>query len=128
MVVPPRERGGCCDVEPFVEAIRAFLGVDRMPKLDTILSTVLFTDIVDSTARQASLGDRAWKDLVLAHHGLVRDALTRWRGVENDTAGDGFYATFDGPARAIRCARRWRSASVRSGSRSAPAYTPASAR
>jgi class 3 adenylate cyclase len=73
--------------------------------LNTILSTVLFTDIVNSTATQASLGDRGWKDLVLAHHGMVRDALARWRGVENDTAGDGFYATFDGPARAIRCAQ-----------------------
>ena len=58
----------------------------------------------DSTAKQASLGDRAWKELVLGHHIVVRDALTRWRGVENDTAGDGFFATFDGPARAIRCA------------------------
>jgi class 3 adenylate cyclase len=46
-----------------------------------------------------------WKDLVLEHHAVVRDALERWRGVENDTAGDGFYATFDGPARAIRCAQ-----------------------
>ena len=101
--LPGSEADG--STEPFVEAIRAFLGVDRMPNLDTILSTVLFTDIVDSTAKQAALGDRAWKDLVLAHHGLVRDALTRWRGVENDTAGDGFYATFDGPARAVRCAQ-----------------------
>jgi class 3 adenylate cyclase len=66
---------------------------------------VLFTDIVDSTQEQARLGDRAWKELVLAHHEIVRDALVRWRGVENDTAGDGFYATFEGPARAIRCAQ-----------------------
>jgi class 3 adenylate cyclase len=65
---------------------------------------VLFTDIVGSTERQAELGDRAWKELVLAHHSVVRDALARWRGIENDTAGDGFYATFDGPARAVRCA------------------------
>jgi class 3 adenylate cyclase len=68
------------------------------------LSTVLFTDIVGSTKRQAAVGDHAWKDVVLAHHTMVRDALSRWRGVENDTAGDGFYATFDGPARAVRCA------------------------
>jgi class 3 adenylate cyclase len=60
---------------------------------------------VDSTERQAALGDRDWKELVGRHHALVRDALERWRGVENDTAGDGFYATFDGPARAIRCAQ-----------------------
>ena len=67
---------------------------------------MLFTDIVDSTKIQAERGDRAWKELVLRHHAVVREALARWRGIENDTAGDGFYATFDGPARAIRCARR----------------------
>ena len=66
---------------------------------------MLFTDIVGSTEKQAQLGDHAWKELVLRHHAVVRGALGRWRGVENDTAGDGFYATFDGPARAIRCAQ-----------------------
>jgi class 3 adenylate cyclase len=71
---------------------------------ERILATVLFTDIVGSTERQASLGDRAWKELVERHHAIVRAALGRSRGTENDTAGDGFYATFDGPARAIRCA------------------------
>lgn len=87
------------------DAIRRFIGVAPAPtQLDTILSTILFTDIVGSTEKQASLGDRGWKDLVEQHHVMVRDALGRWRGVENDTAGDGFYATFDGPARAIRCA------------------------
>ncbi len=86
------------------DAVREFLGVKRaLPVPDTVLSTVLFTDIVDSTTKQAALGDRQWKDLVLRHHALVREALERYRGVENDTAGDGFYATFDGPARAIRC-------------------------
>jgi class 3 adenylate cyclase len=91
---------------PIVDALRRFLGVERpAPELDTILSTVMFTDIVGSTEKQAELGDRAWKDLVLGHHAIVRDALGRWRGVENDTAGDGFYATFDGPARAVRCAQ-----------------------
>ncbi|HEX3326407.1 MAG TPA: adenylate/guanylate cyclase domain-containing protein, partial [Actinomycetota bacterium] len=69
-----------------------------------VLSTVLFTDIVESTEKQASLGDYAWKGLIERHHALVREELNRWHGVENDTAGDGFYATFDGPARAIRCA------------------------
>ena len=68
------------------------------------MSTVLFTDIVGSTEMQASLGDRSWRELVERHHAIVRAALGRWRGVENDTAGDGFYATFDGPARAISCA------------------------
>jgi class 3 adenylate cyclase len=90
---------------PVTDAIRDFLGVAPAPTgLDTILSTVLFTDIVGSTERQAALGDRGWKQLVDRHHATIRTALERWRGTENDTAGDGFYATFDGPARAIRCA------------------------
>ena len=88
-----------------LEAVRRFVGVQpARAGLDSVLATVLFTDIVDSTQRQAALGDHAWKDLVERHHALVRSALAQWRGVENDTAGDGFYATFDGPARAIRCA------------------------
>ena len=103
VVLPGNEVDG--DVRPLLEAIRGFLGQDRPPELDTILSTVLFTDIVGSTERQASLGDHSWKELVLEHHAVVRDALERWHGVENDTAGDGFYATFDGPARAVRCAQ-----------------------
>jgi class 3 adenylate cyclase len=90
---------------PVTDAIRDFLGVAPAPTgLDTILSTVLFTDIIGSTERQAALGDRGWKQLVERHHATIRTALERWRGTENDTAGDGFYATFDGPARAIRCA------------------------
>jgi class 3 adenylate cyclase/pimeloyl-ACP methyl ester carboxylesterase len=102
VVMPGGEEDG--DFTSFVDAIRSFLGIDRVPDLDTVLSTVLFTDIVGSTQRQAALGDRSWRDLVLSHHAVVREGLKRWRGVENDTAGDGFYATFDGPARAIRCA------------------------
>lgn len=70
--------------------------------LDTL--SVLFTDIVGSTDQQARLGDSAWKQIIEQHHERVRDALSAWRGVENDTAGDGFFATFDGPARAIHCA------------------------
>jgi class 3 adenylate cyclase len=70
-----------------------------------VLATVLFTDIVGSTDRQAELGDRAWKELVERHHAIVRDLLIRYRGEEQDTAGDGFYVRFDGPARAIRCAQ-----------------------
>jgi class 3 adenylate cyclase/pimeloyl-ACP methyl ester carboxylesterase len=72
---------------------------------DTVLATVLFTDIVGSTRRAAELGDRAWRDLLQHHHALVRRELSRFRGEERDTAGDGFFATFDGPARAIRCAQ-----------------------
>jgi class 3 adenylate cyclase len=70
----------------------------------TVLGTVLFTDIVGSTERQAAAGDHVWAEVIRRHHTIVREALGRWQGVENDTAGDGFYATFDGPARAIRCA------------------------
>jgi class 3 adenylate cyclase len=65
---------------------------------------VLFSDIVGATERAASIGDRAWRDLLERHHELVRRHLTRFRGREVDTAGDGFFASFDGPARAIRCA------------------------
>ncbi len=93
------------EADALVDEIEEFLtGTRPAPESDSVLSTVLFTDIVGSTARQAAMGDHAWKSVVLAHHAIVRTALDRWRGVENDTAGDGFYATFDGPARAIRCA------------------------
>jgi class 3 adenylate cyclase len=71
---------------------------------DRILATVLFTDIVGSSEKAASLGDSAWRELLERHHELVRRQLARFRGVEVDTAGDGFFASFDGPARAIRCA------------------------
>ena len=70
-----------------------------------MLATVLFTDIVESTAKAVELGDRRWRELLERHHMLVRRELLRFRGREIDTAGDGFLATFDGPARAIRCAR-----------------------
>jgi class 3 adenylate cyclase len=72
---------------------------------DKVLATILFTDIVDSTKRLAELGDRGWKDLLERHHAIVRDLLTEHRGEEQDTAGDGFYVRFDGPARGIRCAQ-----------------------
>jgi class 3 adenylate cyclase len=71
---------------------------------DRVLATVLFTDIVGSSEKAASLGDRAWRELLERHHAVVRRQLARFRGVEIDTAGDGFFASFDGPARAIRCA------------------------
>ena len=64
----------------------------------------MFTDIVGSTERSAALGDHGWREVLERHHGLVRRELARFRGEEKDTAGDGFFATFDGPARAIRCA------------------------
>jgi pimeloyl-ACP methyl ester carboxylesterase len=71
---------------------------------DRLLSTVLFTDIVGASERAASLGDSAWRNLLERHHDVVRRELVRFRGREVDTAGDGFFASFDGPARAIRCA------------------------
>ena len=75
------------------------------PEPEKVLATVLFSDIVGSTARAAELGDARWRELLAAHHGRVRAQLARFRGVELDTAGDGFFARFDGPARAIRCAQ-----------------------
>jgi class 3 adenylate cyclase len=80
-------------------------GVRHGPEPDRVLATVLFTDIVDSTRRAAELGDRRWRDLLDAHHSVVRERLTRFRGREIDTAGDGFLATFDRPARGVRTAR-----------------------
>jgi len=79
-------------------------GVRPPPEHDRILATVLFTDIVEGTKKTTALGDRGWRDVLERHHTLVRGELVRHRGVEQDTAGDGFYATFDGPIRALRCA------------------------
>jgi class 3 adenylate cyclase len=85
--------------------IREFLtGVRESHEPDRVLATVLFTDIVGSTERATQLGDRRWRELLDAHHSAVRRQLERFRGREIDTAGDGFLASFDGPARAIRCA------------------------
>jgi class 3 adenylate cyclase len=89
--------------EPFLDEIREFLtGVREPSQPERVLATVLFTDIVGSTDRARELGDARWRDLVERHHALVRRDLERYRGREIDTAGDGFLATFDGPARAIR--------------------------
>jgi class 3 adenylate cyclase len=85
-----------------VDAFVAALGAEIEP--ETVLATILFTDLVGSTAKAAELGDRRWRELPAQHHGRVRRELARYRGVELDTAGDGFFARFDGPARAIRCA------------------------
>lgn len=93
------------DYEPILDEVEQFVrGLRRREEPDTVLATVLFTDIVDSTKRAADVGDRAWAELVGAHHAVVRRQLDRFRGREVDTAGDGFFATFDGPIRAIRCA------------------------
>jgi class 3 adenylate cyclase len=86
------------EIEQFLTGARAVLGPDR------ILATVLFTDIVDSTKRAAEIGDRRWQAVLEQHDQIVRVELARYRGHEIKTLGDGFLATFDGPARAVRCA------------------------
>jgi class 3 adenylate cyclase len=93
------------DTEALLAALKAFLAaLDSKPEVDRVLATVLFTDIVGSTAKAVELGDRGWRQLLEQHHAAIRGELARFRGVELDTAGDGFFARFDGPARAIRCA------------------------
>lgn len=87
------------------EAEEFLTGVRHGPETDRVLATVLFTDIVGSTEWAASLGDRRWHDVLDGYYGVARRELARFRGREIDTAGDGLFATFDGPARAIRCAR-----------------------
>jgi hypothetical protein len=96
------------DVDSVVREVEGFLsGVHREEaEFDRSLASVLFTDVVGSTARAAELGDREWSELIERHHAIVRAMLTRYRGKEIDTAGDGFFATFDGPARAVRCAQQ----------------------
>ena len=88
------------EIERFVRGVQ-----DEEARLDRVLATVLFTDIADSTAKAAELGDHEWRALVERHHATVRAMLARYRGTEVDTAGDGFFATFDGPARGVRCAQ-----------------------
>jgi class 3 adenylate cyclase/pimeloyl-ACP methyl ester carboxylesterase len=92
---------------PVVSAIEQFLASVSTEEadLDRVLGTVLFTDIVGSTEKAALIGDRSWKQLVERHHQIMRALLRRYRGNEIDTAGDGFFAAFDGPARAVRCAQ-----------------------
>jgi class 3 adenylate cyclase len=93
------------DADQVVDEIEEFAtGVRPAPESDRVLATVLFTDLVESTKRAAELGDRRWRELLEAHNATVRSELARFRGREVDTAGDGFLATFDGPARAIRAA------------------------
>ena len=90
-------------MRPFLERVWASRS-DEAIEADRVLATVLFTDIVGSSEHAATLGDRVWREKLEQHHELVRRQLLRYRGVEVDTAGDGFFASFDGPARAIRCA------------------------
>ena len=91
--------------DDILDEIREFLtGAREAPEPSRVLATVLFTDIVGSTERATELGDRRWREALEAHHATIRRELERFRGREIDTAGDGFLANFDGPARAIRCA------------------------
>jgi pimeloyl-ACP methyl ester carboxylesterase len=92
------------ELRAFLAAVSADAGIDATEP-ESVLATVLFTDIVGSTAKAAELGDRGWRELLEQHHALIRSELVRFRGREVDTAGDGFFAAFDGPARAIRCGR-----------------------
>lgn len=93
------------DQDTMLDEIEEFLtGVRRGPEPDRVLATVMFVDIVGSTGRASQLGDRRWRDVLDGYYAVVRRELVRFRGREIDTAGDGIFATFDGPARAIRCA------------------------
>jgi pimeloyl-ACP methyl ester carboxylesterase len=93
------------NADDLIDEVAEFLTGSRpLREPDRVLATVLFTDIVGSTERAAELGDRRWRDLLERHHAVVRRQLQRFQGTEVDTAGDGFLAAFDGPARAIHCA------------------------
>jgi class 3 adenylate cyclase/DNA-binding SARP family transcriptional activator len=99
------------DQDALLDELERFLvGATPVREPDRVLTTVLFTDIVDSTRRAAELGDRRWRDLMARHEAIVRDRLARFAGHEVKALGDGFLATFDGPARAIRCAAAIRDA------------------
>lgn len=91
--------------EAIIGEVEEFLtGVRHGPETNRVLATVLFADIVDSTVKAAALGDGPWKDLLARHDGAVRRQIERFRGREVKAAGDSFLITFDGPARAVRCA------------------------
>ena len=108
--LPGVDHGWWVDSTQIADEVERFLrgiwerGEWDLVESDRILATVLFTDIVGSTAKLAEMGDRRWREMIQQHHALVRRQLVRFSGREIDTAGDGFFASFDGPARAIRCA------------------------
>jgi class 3 adenylate cyclase len=117
--IPPGHEGWVISDEPFVQiewtGVHTFMG----PAMSRggMLTTLLFTDLVDSTSMAAKLGDRAWRELLSAHFVAARSALDRFGGREIDTTGDGLLATFDGPARALQAARAIRDAATRQGLR-----------
>ena len=113
-----------------MEATGRFISsLTRRAGSERVLATILFTDIVGSTEMAARIGDSAWRDLLERHNAIVRRELARFQGRELDTAGDGFFASFDGPARAVQAACAIRDAlRAARASRSGPDSTPASAR
>ena len=88
------------EIDRFIRSVSA-----EEAEIDRVLATVMFTDIVGSTEKAVVLGDNAWRGLLRRHHEVIRAMIGRYRGSEVDTAGDGFFATFDGPARGVRCAQ-----------------------
>jgi class 3 adenylate cyclase len=105
VVLPGDDHFVAVDADQILDEVEEFLtGTRPTPASDRVLATVLFTDLVGSTEHAAEIGDRRWRDLLEQHHATIRRELARYEGRELDTAGDGFFATFDGPARAIRCA------------------------
>jgi hypothetical protein len=132
--LPGADHGWWVDSGQIVAELKPFLlglwkrGEWDMVETDRVLATVLFTDIANSTAMLAEVGDRNWRGLLGQHHALVRQQLVRYSGREIDTAGDGFFASFDGPARAIRCARAISDGVRELGLHVRAGCTPASAR
>ena len=108
--LPGKDHGYFFEPEQITSEVKRFLcgiwerGEWDVVEADRVLATVLFTDIVGSTEKAVQFGDRAWRELLERHHAVIRRQLVRYHGKELDTAGDGFFASFDGPARAIRCA------------------------
>ena len=103
----PTSRSGRPDPENYVSTLEGFIDSVRHEEaqLDRMLATVMFTDLVGSTDKASQVGDACWKDLLERHNATVRAMLARYRGSEVKTTGDGFLATFDGPARAVKCAQ-----------------------
>jgi class 3 adenylate cyclase len=104
------------DQESLLDEVQEFLtGVRRGHDIDRVLATVMFTDIVGSTEHLVRMGDTAWRAMLDRHHAIARREIASFRGREINTAGDGFFATFDGPARGVRCAMAIQSAARRLG-------------
>jgi class 3 adenylate cyclase len=103
--LPGEDHFPAIGADEIVDDVERFLtGREPVAAYDRVLATVVFTDIVGSTEKAVELGDARWRELLQQHHAVIRRELVRFRGRELDTAGDGFFASFDGPARAVRCA------------------------